>query len=479
LYIAYCFRACSFGQAFKAGSLIPDVDLSELFDQIEDVVAQADETPTTLYFEGGLKVTSSVIEGIFALAARIKVSPAITGEQVTKFGNYLVSNKYTSSAADVYYISTATNTLATNKFVVPSALLLAGNQPISSSNRDLEVHLTNIMAGGVGPFTVVLNTIESPNDEDRTRNKPFTAGKDGVTYSYPLFADVTGTGVHGVVVSTTASGKSAVVELDKVKLSVTVSYQVTVGFAELSLVEKDQSATTKAISLDYPNRSKQTLEADQHSKVVMTFTLLNKVTSDPVTVHQAFVRLTLGKQEIFYVAQADSKSRYKFELDVSGTASDFGNQSGEYTLTLIIGDFALENPFSWDVGSVQLKFPTTPREKPVDNTYIPKPEIEHQFRTPDKRPPKAVSSTFTVLVLAPLGLLLLLWLLLGANISNFAIGGIWGILFHLGLAGIFGLYYCFWIKLNMFQTLKYLTAIGLITFIAGNRMLRRIANAKQ
>jgi len=26
-----------------------------------------------------------------------------------------VSNKYTSSAADVYYISTATNTLATNK----------------------------------------------------------------------------------------------------------------------------------------------------------------------------------------------------------------------------------------------------------------------------------------------------------------------------------------------------------------------------
>jgi len=31
------------------------------------------------------------------------------------------------------------------------------------------------------------------------------------------------------------------------QLSVTVSYQVTVGFAELSLVEKDQSATTKAI----------------------------------------------------------------------------------------------------------------------------------------------------------------------------------------------------------------------------------------
>ena len=27
------------------------------------------------------------------------------------------------------------------------------------------------------------------------------------------------------------------------------------------------------------------------------------------------------------------------------------------------------------------------------------------------------------------------WFLLGANISNFATGGIWGVLFHLGLAG--------------------------------------------
>ena len=69
------------------------------------------------------------------------------------------------------------------------------------------------------------------------------------------------------------------------------------------------------------------------------------------------------------------------------------------------------------------------------------------------------------------------WFLLGANISDFATGGVWGVLFHLGLAGesdciyhvttviacthththtrthahtfsgMFSLYYCFWIKL--------------------------------
>ena len=103
------------------------------------------------------------------------------------------------------------------------------------------------------------------------------------------------------------------------QLSVTVSYQATVGTAKLSVVDKDQGVTTKSIrwagllgsdmgggggggvkvggqyafidppfphSLDYPNRSKDTVEADQHTKVAMTFSLLNKDTSEQVTVHQ-------------------------------------------------------------------------------------------------------------------------------------------------------------------------------------------------
>ena len=42
----------NYGRAFHTAALIPDADLSDLFDQIEDIVAQADETPTTLYVCG-------------------------------------------------------------------------------------------------------------------------------------------------------------------------------------------------------------------------------------------------------------------------------------------------------------------------------------------------------------------------------------------------------------------------------------------
>lgn len=39
----------SYAYAFLAASVIPDVDLSDLFGSIEDIVAQADEAPSTLY----------------------------------------------------------------------------------------------------------------------------------------------------------------------------------------------------------------------------------------------------------------------------------------------------------------------------------------------------------------------------------------------------------------------------------------------
>ena len=48
---------------------------------------------------------------------------------------------------------------------------------------------------------------------------------------------------------------------------------------------------------------------------------------------QAFVRLSLGVHEIFFVAMADKKThRYKFELDMVTNAEDFAEQSGSYSI---------------------------------------------------------------------------------------------------------------------------------------------------
>lgn len=47
---------------------------------------------------------------------------------------------------------------------------------------------------------------------------------------------------------------------------------------------------------------------------------------------QAFVRLSLGTQEIFFVATPNSEKQYSFELDVAESVKEFGQLSGSYSL---------------------------------------------------------------------------------------------------------------------------------------------------
>ena len=100
------------------------------------------------------------------------------------------------------------------------------------------------------------------------------------------------------------------------------------------------------------------------------------------------------------------------------------------------------------------------------------------FREPEVRPPPVVSNTFTLLCLAPILIMFIGWLKIGINVSNmpFAPSSIG---FHLGLGAIFGLYYYFWLQLDMFVTLKYLVLIGVVTFLCGNSILVKIADKRK
>jgi oligosaccharyltransferase complex subunit delta (ribophorin II) len=85
-----------------------------------------------------------------------------------------------------------------------------------------------------------------------------------------------------------------------------------------------------------------------------------------------------------------------------------------------------------------------------------------------------VSTAFTALVLSPLLLLLVCWARLGVNIANFPFT-LSGLGFHAGLGAIFTLYLYFWLQLNMFETIKYLVVVGVVTFLCGNSLLANIA----
>lgn len=72
----------------------------------------------------------------------------------------------------------------------------------------------------------------------------------------------------------------------------------------------------KFFRTQYPQKLTTALEADFHQKLLMKFTLKDKSSGETFTAHQTFVKLTNTdtKQEIIFVAEADSTNNYKFDL---------------------------------------------------------------------------------------------------------------------------------------------------------------------
>jgi len=94
--------------------------------------------------------------------------------------------------------------------------------------------------------------------------------------------------------------------------------------------------------------------------------------------------------------------------------------------------------------------------------HAKKPEIHHQFRQAEKRPTSAVSSFFTLAVLAPLALLFIGWGAVGANLKNFPTGSdaLSALGFHASLGAVLALFVIYWLSLNMMTTLIYMGVLA-------------------
>ena len=143
---------------------------------------------------------------------------------------------------------------------------------------------------------------------------------------------------------------------------------------------------------------------------------------------------------------------------------------------MIVSDSLVDNRVAWTLADLKLQFAESEPVSQVDKSslYSKRPEIQHMFRPAEQTPSKIVSTVFTALCVVPLGLLLVLWLGIGFNFSKFSFS-LSGVVFHLSLFAIFGLFYCYWIKLNMFQTMRYLAVLGLVAIISGNKLLKNLA----
>lgn len=472
----------SLGQAFHIAAIL-DGDVSSIFDRVEDAIVQGDQVDgKMLQFEGGLSVTALVISGAYKLSEAVGRSPPITKEQANKFAEYFVSRRSVQTVKGVHFLLNVASIFSDNKFHIPVAITLTSKAVVSLDAPKFQVKVTDILGKNVKGLNVVADSATRIADDAVVLSQKPLTSKAGM-HELDLMSTNPGKGVYRVVLSASASRTdSRLVGNVGTVVVVKVLTRIDIDDAEIGTADSDQSTATKLKKVVFPNKLDGVLEADTHQKVVIKFQLRDTTTKELLTVHQAFVRLTHKEshQEIFFVAEPDVNDVYKFDLDVASKAKDFLYLSGLYSVNIIIGDAVIENPTVWNLAELELKFgrPSTGKSNSVSDMYLPKPEIQHVFRQPEKRPPALVSNTFTILVITPLVVFVGLVAKLGVGPSTMSLS-LGDIAFHCSLGGIFTLFVAFWLYLNMFQTLKLLFLLAIPTMITGRYMLSRIAEKRK
>ena len=373
-----------------------------------------------------------------------------------------------------------------NKFHIPVCVSVYGSSSVSKEKPILTIKVTNVMGKSLGTGFSVL--IES---ESFSSKKTLNAVQgDSTLFALNMLETQVKPGPHNLSISVyqTKTDFPWVGHLNN-QVKVILMTKVLVQDLQIGVRDEDHSLL-KMVPLTYPKSHQKVFDIDYQQKLLIQFSLKDATSSEFMRPHQVFIQLLNSEtdQEIIYVIETESSNGnvYKFDFNTAFRAKDFGHTSGLYHISLMCGDAIISNPFVWKLASARITFPS---EEAKTNTmfskapwmtthYSPKPVINHLFREKEKRPPTLLSDTFTVLVTLPLFILLIFWFKLGANFYYFSFT-LSSILFHLGLGSIFTLFILFWFKLNMFTTIKYLLALGLVTFLTGHRTLRNLASIKE
>jgi len=202
-----------------------------------------------------------------------------------------------------------------------------------------------------------------------------------------------------------------------------------------------------------------------------------------IQVHQAFVRMSNEKIGRDYIIVAESSTKgYNAHINLRTAANEFFGQSGDYQIQIIVGDVSVSNPIQWNIGTIRIDFPPELTVEVPRSPFAVLPEIKHQFRKPESRPPMTVSSAFTIATVAIPFLVLFVGLKgVGANLGNFPTGSdfIWAIGFQGCVGAVLTLYLFYWLSLNMMQTLGYLALLALPTLFFAHKNLNALSRVKQ
>ncbi|CAI4228246.1 unnamed protein product [Auanema sp. JU1783] len=459
----------------NAANLLEKATSAKYGAKIASIISQANVVDGKfLNFDGGLATTADAIVGVQTLAAQ-HGKPGFNDKHLALVARYLVDSKNVNTPVTAYSYIRALDYLSKSQQV--PVVVFTDSATAVDLGKNSNIKVTDVYGKPVDVTAKV--TIKSYLGKVAAQGATLKKVSTGV-YEVPL-DQVKEASVYDVLVDLDTTNKK-LVGLTGHSVRFSVVRDVTVEGLQLGILDNQDTEETGLKSIAVFSKHGSVLQADHTKRVFTKFSLKAKAGGSTVVAQQVFIVLSHSTSgaEYYYAAKSVGNS-YVADIGLAKAHSEWGAQSGKYTIKVYVGDATMKNVIEWAYADLSLTLLPAPVEivpKTQEVVYEPLPEIKHLFRQPDKRAPAFLSSLFTVACLSPLGVLFILWLRIGINFGNMPASP-WVLLFHSGLAAVFGLYGVFWLQLNMFETLKYLAIIGTFTFLAGNRLLRQIADKRK
>ncbi|XP_074575481.1 dolichyl-diphosphooligosaccharide--protein glycosyltransferase subunit 2-like [Curcuma longa] len=470
-------------------------DIVKLFDSIKSY------DDGTLYFdekhidgseyEGPIATTASVVRGVASFAAVASGKLNIPGDKIFGIAKFLLSIGVPGISKDFFNQIDSLSYIENNRIFIPLILSLPSTVLSLTTKDQLKVEVTTVFGSAAPPLTVnlvhastsgVKNTPIVENQElqfDKENNIHYLdivplkidIGKYTLEFEFS-FHDSENLNIY-------ATG-------GRTRFLVFLAGYVKVEKPQIGVLDSDGEFSSSLLKLDFSKLDKVSLVANHLQKMHLSFQLVTPLghTFKP---HQVYIKLR-HESKVEHIFQLESSARqYKILLDFLALLEKIYYLSGRYEIELAVGDAAMENSFLHIVGHIDLALPELPEKasrpppQSVDrySRFGPKQEILHIFRTPEKRPPKELSLAFLGFTLLPLGGFLIGLLTLGVNLKGFpssSLPALSSILFHTGIAATLLLYGLFWLKFDLFVTLKLLALLGVFLVFTGHRTLSYLAS---
>jgi len=443
----------------------PSSGVSEEMRELADKVKDITELEPTLGSElSPIAATASLVRGFHSLSLALEEELDIDKDYVESTALFFLDNKHVDNIIDASFLLAGLDFCTNSIIDTPWSLIVTDN---------LNVRLTNVMNEVMdADAKVELVAVLSSDDEEVLSGIELTSAGDG---NYKIKSDQwnnANPGYYSLTYKVTPKSENEPFKEDEIFRSTKVTGKITKTTFEGYTVDslKASKDERSLFHTAYPKSLSKTVKLDKK------FLVVNVKFESNVSPSQVFIQFAKGDKSTVFVAKAGEDGFYTFKAELE--SADFYPHifgSGKYTISLIVGDALLDKSFSWSVGKFNVEISAEVQEtvkEPVEN-FKKLPDIVHQFKTPDDRPPTILALIYTGIVLLPLGWLLLsivgtVSIKLPASFTEF----VSAMVFQGTLVAFLVLFALYWLCLSIFQALLGVCFLSIVAILSGNKSLK-------